>query len=331
MTTPPIGTIFKRFVGSNPIGLAYTGIAALELQIGLASENPVPETFTGADIENLRKRLFHDEMSTNPPTKRIRHHDGDTKEAPGGAVNDYKQINGEQVMKLYAQRIRLPALATGLSTRNQRKHDIFLKGIKIDFQVFGLHANATNPTVPAPSEYGYMGPVVVNWALIQLDCARDIVGDNNEDATMVTELKPEFWSSYESTLNESRDFTGVGPFSANASLGWQDYMLSGRINPHHPMGFKILAREKFHLQQVLQNGAGGPGQKNWGRVQKYYKIPQYVYLQDNNEQNWNHPLYMVHWITPLCPSYLFNYPTAGTAKMFDSVVRTTMFFNNIDD
>jgi len=332
--TTPISTIAKRFFGSNPIGIAYTGVEALEYQVGLASEYPVPERLDGSGIESLRKRLFNDMGTTNPPTKRIRHHDGDKKEASGGAFNDYKQINAEQIGKLYVQRIRLPPLVSGIAQRNARKHDIFLKGVKIDFQAFGLHAySAANPSpaTPSPQENGFMGPCVLNWALIQLDCSREPSTNNNFDEPLAVDLATEWWSSFENSDNESRPFVQFPPAAAVPTDFWSDYLLSGRINPHHPVGFKILARESTHLQQIMQNGAGGPGQKTWGRIQKYFKIPQFVYLHDNAEKEWNHPLYMVHWISPLSPSYLSNFPAVGTARHFDTVVRTTTFFNNIDD
>jgi hypothetical protein len=152
-----------------------------------------------------------------------------------------------------------------------------------------------------------------------------------QDTPFAAEIGSEFFSSYESSTNESRNFLVCPPAAVVPTDFWTDYLLSGRINPHHPMGFKILARESTSVQQVYQNGAGGPGQKTWGRIQKYFKIPQYVYLHNNEEKEWNHPLYMVHWISPICPSYLSNYPAVGTAKMFDTVCRTTVFFNNIDD
>jgi len=333
MTTPPVSTIFKRFVGSNPIGLAYTGIAALELQIGLASENPVPTPFSGTDIENLRKRLFdEDDPMTGPPTKRIKHHARQPKNKPGEAATATWDHKDEWCGYLRAMRLRLPPIEGGVAARSQRENDIFLKGYKIDFQVHGTHSNPNNPTIPTPNPDGYMGPMVLNWALIQMACSQPLGAnaleiEQNERA-LALDLVAEWWSANEGNVNKSRSFTQLLGTEVAPKSKWQDYWLSGQINPKNKTPFRILDRQHRIFQQIVQNGAGGPGQKNQARVTQYYRIPQHIYLHNNEEAEWENPIYMVYWVSPLNPNYLNSWAAPGQtpARQFDTFARATAYY-----
>jgi len=183
-----------------------------------------------------------------------------------------------------------------------------------------------------------MGPCVINYALIQMNCPQPLDPDPTDefaDDAIWLNFWEDWWSSHEND-NQSRNFLQLGDVEPNgAKAKWQDYWIHGQINPRHPKGFKILARERTVCQQILQNGAGGPGQKNWGRVSKYYRIPQQVYLHNNDEAAWLYPIYSVFWISPLNPEMLLNYPKTETAalgkvRQFDFKQRVHCYFKEIE-
>jgi len=296
-TTPyVIGRTIGRLGRTNPVGLASLGISSLVAANALLEEYPLPEGDTG-----LRKRKSN---MGGPPTKRIKHHSRQPRLTPGESNHHYYQQDDCHVGKLYMNRLRLPAVETFATSARQRERAIYLKGFKMDAEWFGKHAEYS----PAPTQHprGFMGPCVVNFALIQFNCKQDMAPETDPALA----LYGEWWSSHEGEGNASRPFLQLDPVDGDAVDKWQDYWLHGAINPHHEAGFKILARERTVVQQTLQNGAV-PGQKNWGRVSKYYKIAQPIYLHDNEEAEWMYPIYTIFWISPLNPEYLRNYPSTG--------------------
>lgn len=326
-----VGRTIGRLGRTNPVGLAILGIGSVVAANELIHENPLPEGDTG--LRGTRpKRLFDgSDMATYPNTKRIKHHARQPKQRSGEGFNQVKYRDTLRVGNLLATRLKLPDTEDTVMTdhpRNLRERDIYLKGYKIDAQWFGKPSNTVDVTNQNPSPIGFMGMCVVNMALLQFHCP---VKDTETE--VATALLGEWWASHEGTQNKSRAFTGLQGNEAtytDARNKWQDYWLSGRINPHHSKGFRVLARERCMLQQILQNGTGGPGQKNQGRIAKYFRIPQHIYLHNNDEANWEHPIYMVTWISPLNYNYLRNYPTSGVADQFEEYTRITCYYKDIE-
>lgn len=267
--------------------------------------------------------------------KRIRHHEKQQKQTPGEA-STIRIENQSRVGKIYGCRLRLPGAEDDFNQRNLRERDIFLKGYKIDFQVFGKFVDPASQA-STPNVFGYMGPCVLNWALIQFNCDRDFeepessVNIPGRDQEIIDEIIGEFWSSHEGSENKSRSFTGLLEVDPAPQTKWQDYWLSGSINPHNSHGFKVLAREKTYVEQIVQNGTSNPSQKTHGRICKYFKIPQHIYLHNNEENLWQFPIYMIWWISPLNPIFLANYPTSGEeeAKQFNIESRQTCYYREI--
>lgn len=284
----------------------------------------------------IRKRL-RDRTMAGPPTKRIKHHARQPK-LPGGEVSHrYYDQDDVRIGKLYWNRLRLPAQETFVGSKGRERH-IYIKGFKIDAEWFGKHANSVDVTNPQEHPRGFMGPCVINYALIQMNCPQPLDPDPTDefaDDPIWLNFWEDWWSSHEND-NQSRNFLQVSDVEpSGAKAKWQDYWIHGQINPRHPKGFKILARERTVCQQILQNGAGGPGQKNWGRVSKYYRIPQQVYLHNNEEAAWLYPIYSVFWISPLNPEMLLNYPKTenaalGKVRQFDFKQRVHCYFKELE-
>jgi len=349
-------TVGKRFVGSNPIGLGYLGLASFETQLGLTEEFPLPTgtiekvtpNLRGGETEDTTKKRLFDEpedMTSRAPAKRIRHHDRDPKNPVGEGFYWRYQLPNLFCGQLNATRLRLPPKEGGLTSKNERKTDFYLKGYKIDFQVHGQFAsqNTSNQSSSLPAVRGNMGMCVLNFAIIQFQCPTPWSADPVTQATLDRQLanvvRSQFFSAREGNINNSREFIELNgnepttPPAIGARNKWNHYWLNGAINPNNSAfgSFKVLARERRFVQQIVQGG-GGRTQKNSATIRKYFRIPQYINLHDNEDQNWRHPLYVIYWVTPLCAGYLLNWPDqAGqTASQFDVDAQFDGYFKDIE-
>jgi len=281
-------------------------------------------------------------MASRPPTKRLRNYSREKRETPGEASSSFQDHGSAHVGQLYCERVRLPTTEVSDQQYNARERDIYMKGLKVNMKFFGFHADGSGTlTIPESRTRGYMGPMKVNFALVQMNCKKqsselvDVNGYNLDAKLVADSMLPEFFSSHEGLQNMSRAFNqlNAGETSITTAVGkWNDYWVDGAMNPDSSVGYKILARETGYFQQIFQNGAGGPGQKNQFYLSKYFKIKSPIKLHDNLETNWIHPIYMLWWVVPLNPQYLQNYAILGInspANHFKTQIRQTIYYNEI--
>lgn len=281
-------------------------------------------------------------MAARAPAKRIRNYSRELRERPGEAASSFQDHGAAFVGQLYCERVRLPTTETSDQQYNARERDIYMKGLKIQMKFFGFHADGSgNLTIPEPRARGFMGPMKVNFALIQMNCRKasselvDVNGYNLDAQAVGNSILPEFFSSNEGLQNMSRPFNqlNAGEPSQSAAVGkWNDYWVDGAMNPDSSVGYKILARQTGYFQQIFQNGAGGPGQKNQFYINKYFKIKTPIKLHNNLETNWNHPIYMIWWVVPLNPQWLQNFAILGVnspSNHFKTQIRQTIYYNEI--
>jgi len=280
-------------------------------------------------------------MPNRANTKRIRHHDRE-KVLSGHSVYEKKVVRDSRVGYLYHERVRLPPkqLSTDMDTgqgRATRENDIYLKGIKVLREWHGKDCTIVGNL--QTTNNGYMGPVLINWCLIQFDCTKGIDGES-DDQNIHDALVAQWWSSKSGTDNRSTPFTELLPVepSTGDSIGkWQTYWTTGAINPHHQAQFKILAREQRMVSQVFKNGDHGTmSQHSVARIHKYFKIPTPIYLHNGDEQAWGSPIYEVWWLSPLNSNMLKNYTTAAVANatepiQFNELGHTQVYYKDLQN
>ena len=152
-------------------------------------------------------------MASRPPTKRLRNYSREPRETRGEAASSFQDHNAGFVGQLYCERVRLPTTEVSDQQYNARERDIYMKGLKIDMKFLAFHADGSGSlTLPESRARGFMGPMKVNFALVQMHCKKpssELVDSNgyNLDAGAVANLMiPEFFSSHEGIQNMSRGF-----------------------------------------------------------------------------------------------------------------------------
>lgn len=253
---------------------------------------------------------------------------GDQSHGWGERVTDSARAEDNQHCgKMYIYRLPLPDVVPGNAIANTTDKGSFkIKGWKIHREFHGKNSeNATlNPTTgqDRPSTQ-HMGPCVVNWALVQWNCAVS-------NANALAELKQRFWVNHASDGDYYRAFLELPPVApTNTTVQTYDVdWLSGSINTRST-NYRVLCRKRFPIMQIKAAHSGDTWQRTRATVATYIKADQRVYLFENLKDNWDKPVFEVVWYTPINANVLLSWPTTANANQFNTISRHTTYYREL--
>lgn len=277
----------------------------------------------------------HMPTMSHAASQTISHHMSDISHGTGMSNSNSSRGNftgGLRCGQLYASRVHLPPPSTTDQEVNARANHIKLKGIKIHRE-FHTKMSTSNFNVGGtidyrPGEFGYMGPMVINWALIQFKCQKD-PGAEGGDVNIADALKPQFWNDDSGTTNWFAPYTEWEPNSNTVDPKdlFDTKNIYGSLCHHND--YRVLARKRMGFSQYLP--FNHMNAKTTAVVHRYFKMPQRIYLEGGDINTWEHPIYEIWWATPINRDFLLNWPdTAGqNAVQFVTFSKNTVYFRDI--
>ncbi|UOF80605.1 putative capsid protein [Naiadivirus wakense] len=284
-----------------------------------AKGRPLTTTVTPSPKRHRGPNMPFHKSSTIPHVMGDKSHGSNEMHTEDDVKVQYNQLRcGE----LYYQRIVLPPLSADNDDQNARDCSIFLKGLKVHREWYANASNAANAID------GYVGPMIINWALIQWNCpiAVDQGGDKK------TELLSRFFTDYNDPTKFHAPFNEYP--TSGPLLGTEFDMKHIDGNMSDKNDYRILARRRKMFRQFLYS-TGGIAQgttKTTARIKEYFKMPQRVYLEGGDEYNWSHPIWEIWWVTPQNPLIMAKGWTTTPGQVcnhYTSYNRHTTYYKEI--
>jgi len=315
--------LYNRFYRKrHPLGHTNPGGKRIKSTAGFTpTKRPLGSTVTPSP---KRSKMPVHRSSTIPHAMGDKAHGGNEMHTEDDKKIEYTNL---RAIKLYFHRIALPPASIDNLSINRRDNNILLKGVKIHRVFHGVQTAGT------AGDFGYIGPMVVNWALIQWNCPINI---NNEQAEldMMTELKSKFFA--DATDNDK----WWAPFDEGLAGGpyldaWYDLKhINGSMCDKN--NYRILARKRKMLSQFATITGNWANQAvrcpTTATIQHYFKMPQRIYLEGGDPATWSHPIYEIWWATPQNPNMAkLGWPTVagGNARHYNSYNRHCTYFKEI--
>lgn len=273
------------------------------------------------------KRL---KMSTPTRSRSIDHHMSDASH--GTSISNSNSTIGARldnlrVGKLYARRWQLPGQSNLPERINVRDGNIRVSGIKVHREFTGVHCD--NTLTPTQSSTGYMGPMVLNWALIQFKCQVS----ETDDSVTATRLLAKFFTDDTANNLWYAPFVEYPDNGTPATLksGYDVKHIWGNMCKHND--YRILARKRCKFHQIQDNGVrGSHNNQTKCTIHQFYRMPQNIYLEDpQNLLTWEHPIFEIWWATPQNMHFLENYPSTGVPDHYETQWKNTTYFKKIND
>lgn len=274
-------------------------------------------------LQDLFDKEYLDDMQRRGPKRLKVQSDG--KHGYGMAFSN--TINGIKTENLPVgvfnwNRVDLPPLQDDSNEINRRENNIFLKGVKIHREWHG-QIYSTTPNVAT----SYIGPMKINWALIQFNCKLDNSQEGAELAKMVDVQSRFFVQKNSSDVH----YTGFGKYNwltANTTEAYNINHNDGKLYTHND--YRVLARRSFFIEQRQPITASSIPQKakTTVKLKEYFKTPQRIYLEDPiNVGTWQHPMYEIWWAAPISPVHI---PTVGaTPTQIATIHKNTVYFSDL--
>jgi len=226
----------------------------------------------------------------------------DTRSAANAIASDGDNYISFRMGTMYFQSIPWPYKPTdgeNFSTKKRESNHLNLHGFKIHRE-FAYEKD----------EIDGVGPIVVNWAIIQGRV--DI--DTQELAAALTNNT---FREHSSLINETYSFEQYTATGSGAN--WKGELNYLPLNPDNK--FKILTHKRMVLQpknfsnfaQRARKGEGWSAPNRW-EIKKYYKVGKTFSFEDNNAITPQKNIYEVFWyntqtpdgfpVNPISTSYL---------------------------
>lgn len=284
-------------------------------------------------------------MSTYTRHRSINHATGDQSHGLGErSGTGLIRRQNERCCKLYVSRLALPYIDPDIDmTHTANKGSLLIKGWKIHKEFHGMPSDSSNqPNPTARGSASHMGPCIVNWALLQFKCPVLPAGEGETVDRPHDDLVAKFFTEEAIPGQYSAPFIELPdkminpdpsqPFdqSDGYAAAWNDKWIHGSLNNKN-VEWKVLCRKRLPIQQIKSMFNGDTNQKCRATIHQYFRMPQRVYLEQNNPNTWQHPIYEVWWYTPINLQGLRSWPTenSASADQFESFTRTTCYYKEL--
>ena len=161
-----------------------------------------------------------------------------------------------------------------------------------------------------------IGPIMVNWALIQLK-------HDEPEVSWPTQIEEDFWRRYDGLQDKSANWSNY-----IATSIWDESYNCLPMNPSSD--FKILTRKKFVLHRETGTGSAVATRRGAGpsikKIERYFKVYKKQEFSRTTEGQPTNPILEIYWYNTLTPREWPLDPTSDTWIYTHKM--NAVYFNN---